>query len=232
VPNANYALLPKLVPGLKKHGRAVVSGRWDDSVGYLAIATWVRDPLDDGNLIEEGFDAVRDARALIIDVRANSGGDERLAQQLAGRFLSERQLYGKHMYRDPKTATGFTAAQERWVEPNLEQPRYEGKVAVLSGPAVMSSCESFLLMMKTVPGAVIVGAASQGSSGNPQPHDLENGVTVMLPSWKDMTAAGEELAGVGVRPDIEITARPADFKTADPVLEAALTHLRNARPLP
>jgi hypothetical protein len=28
-PNANYALLPKLVPQLQKHGQAVVSGRWD-----------------------------------------------------------------------------------------------------------------------------------------------------------------------------------------------------------
>jgi hypothetical protein len=226
VPNANYSLLPKLVPALKKHGPAVVSGRWDDGIGYLAIASWVRNKVEDGKSIVDAFDAVRDTQALIIDVRANSGGDERLAQQLAGCFISERQLYGKHVYRDPKSATGFTAPRERWFEPNPDRPRYEGKVAVLSGPAVMSSCESFLLMMKTVPGTVIVGDASQGSSGNPKPHDLRNGVTILLPSWKDMTADGRELEGVGVGPDIEVKATPADFKTADPVLEAALAHLR------
>ena len=228
VPNANYSLLPKLVPGLKKHGRAVVSGRWDDGIGYLAVASWDRAKLDGGKLVLDALDEVRDTQALIIDVRANGGGDERLAQELAGCFLDERQLYGKHVYRDPNSPTGFTAPSERWIEPNASRPRYDGRVAVLSGPAVMSSCESFLLMMKCVPEAVIVGATSQGSSGNPNPHDLRNGVTVLLPSWKDLTPDGEEMEGVGVRADMEVAASPNDFKSSDPVLAAALAHLRGA----
>jgi C-terminal processing protease CtpA/Prc len=80
--------------------------------------------------------------------------------------------------------------------------------------------------MKQVPGTVVVGAASQGSSGNPKPHDLGNGVTVLLPSWKDLTPDGQEMEGVGVPPDIEVKASPADFNTSDPVLEAALARLR------
>lgn len=229
VPNANYSLLPKLVPGLRKHGRAVVSGRWDDGIGYLAIATWDRSKLDDGKSVFDALDAVRDTQALVIDVRANGGGAEPLAQEIAGYFVSDRQLYGKHVYRDPKSPSGFSRTSERWLEPNPDRPHYSGRVAVLSGPAVMSSCESFLLMMKCVPGAVIVGATSQGSSGNPKPHDLRNGVTVLLPSWKDMTADGQEMEGVGVAPDIEVDRAPADFQTSDPVLEAALAHLRETK---
>lgn len=226
VPNANYALLPKLVPELKRHGRYVVSGRWDDGTGYFAIASWDRVKLEDGKPIFAAYEALQDAPALIIDVRANGGGDERLAQEFAGCFVTERQLYGQNVYRDPESATGFTPPRERWLEPNAGHSHFNGKVAVLSGPAVMSSCESFLLMMKTVPRAIVVGAASQGSSGNPKPHDLGNGVMIFLPSWKDMTADGQELEGVGVRPDIEVKSTPADFETADPVLEAARAHLR------
>jgi hypothetical protein len=48
VPNANYALLPKLVPNLKRHGRAVVSGQWDDGIGYLAVASWDNGKLEGG----------------------------------------------------------------------------------------------------------------------------------------------------------------------------------------
>jgi C-terminal processing protease CtpA/Prc len=99
-------------------------------------------------------------------------------------------------------------------------------VAVLSGPAVMSSNESFLLMMKQVPGTVIVGSRSQGSSGNPKPFDLGNGVTAFLPSWMDLTTDGHELEGVGIAPDIEVNVSANDFKDSDPVLAAALEHLR------
>ena len=98
-------------------------------------------------------------------------------------------------------------------------------VAVLTGPVVMSSCEAVLLMMKQVPGAVLVGAASQGASGNPKPHDLKNGVTVFLPSWKAMTSDGHEFEGEGIAPDIEVQAAPCDFATSDPVLDAALAQI-------
>ncbi len=223
-PNANYKLLPTLVPHLKKHGRAVVSGHWDDGLGYLAVASWDPGKLENGQAVTKAMNELRGMQALVIDVRLNGGGDESLAQQLAGRFVDERKLYAKHVFRDPKSSSGFTPVFERWIEP--EPPRYAGRIAVLSGPAVMSSCEAFLLMMKRVPEAVIVGAPSQGSSGNPRPHDLGNGVTVFLPSWKSLTPEGEELEGVGVPPDIAVDASPDDFGSADPVLAAALAHLR------
>src|SRR5262249_17784975 len=130
------------------------------------------------------------------------------------------------VYRDAKSPSGFTAPKERWLEPNTSRPRYDGRVIVLSGPAVMSSCESFLLMMKCAPDTVILGGKSQGSSGNPKPFDLGNGVIVLLPSWKDMTSDGKELEGVGVAPDVEIATLPGDFQSADPVLAAALARLR------
>jgi len=82
--------------------------------------------------------------------------------------------------------------------------------------------------MKQNPNATIIGARSQGSSGNPKPYNLGNGVTVFLPSWKDMTADGKELEGLGIAPDIEVNASQSDFKEADPVLNAALEHLRSA----
>jgi hypothetical protein len=51
-------------------------------------------------------------------------------------------------------------------------------------------------------------------------------VTLLLPSWKDLTSDGNELEGIGVQPAIEIKSSPADFKSGDPVLAAALAHLR------
>ncbi|MFO0792185.1 MAG: S41 family peptidase [Pirellulales bacterium] len=225
VPNANYSLLPKLVPNLTKYGKQVVSGRWDDGIGYIAIATFDYQRIEDPKFLLAALNAVKDTRSLIIDVRLNGGGAEPLAAELAGHFVNERKLYGKDVYRDPSSATGFTSPKERWLEPKTSF-HYSGRLVVLSGPAVMSSCESFVLMLKQVPGTLVVGGPTQGSSGNPKPHDLGNGVIALIPSWKDMTPDGQELEGVGIPPDIVVNATRADFQTADPVLEAALAELR------
>ena len=228
--NANYKLLKNLVPGLKPQGRALASGRWNDGIGYIGIATWDKEKLGDGKALLDLLKSLADTKALIIDVRANGGGAEPLAQQFAGCFLSEPRLYAKNVYRDATQPSGFTKPMERWLKPTPGVSRYPGRVAVLSGPAVMSSNESFLLMMKQAPDTTIVGARSQGSSGNPKPHELGNGVTLYLPSWKDLTAEGQELEGVGITPDIEIDAKADDFKQDDPVLAAALEHLRSNGP--
>lgn len=225
VANANFKLLPKLVPNWKMHGRRVATGRWDDGIAYLAFGNWTAE--DVGPHLLPALEEVADSKALIIDVRGNGGGSEPLAQQVAGCFTDERLLYGKHVYREQGSATGFGEVRERWLDPNTQAPRIEAKVIVLTGPVVMSSCESFLLMMKTA-GATLVGAPSQGSSGNPKPHDLENGVTLFLPSWKDMTVDGQELEGVGIAPDVEVKATSRELERSDPVLEAALKLLRRS----
>jgi C-terminal processing protease CtpA/Prc len=86
----------------------------------------------------------------------------------------------------------------------------------------MSSCEAFLLMIKQVSGCKLVGATSYGSSGNPKPVDLGNGVTVYLPSWKALRPDGTCFEGQGIAPNLPVNATPAELETADPVLQAAV----------
>ncbi len=83
-------------------------------------------------------------------------------------------------------------------------------------------------MMKQVPRGTIDRGRLAGSSGNPQPHELGNGVTVFLPCWKAMLPDGTEFEGQGIQPDIPVSATARDFERGDAVLEAALTELRAA----
>jgi C-terminal processing protease CtpA/Prc len=106
--------------------------------------------------------------------------------------------------------------------PAPEARRYAGKVAVLCGPACMSSNETFLLMMRAA-GAKLIGARTYGSSGNPKPHDLGSGVTLMVPSWEETDAKGQPIEGRGIGPDVA-----AEFGAApgDGVIAAAVATLR------
>jgi carboxyl-terminal processing protease len=233
-PNFNARVLPTLVPNLKQHGTTNLTGRFDDGVVYVAIGTWEkREPA----AMEAVFDAIKAAAeskapAVIIDVRPNAGGDEVLAREVAGCFVAEPKVYSKDTIRaGGKTSQVF----DRVVNPTPNRAAYRGHVVVLMGRANMSSCESFLLMMKQAPDCTLVGEPSYGSSGNPKPHDLGNGVTAYLSSWTDMTPDGTPLEGKGIQADVPVKTKPEDFAAADPVLTEALKVARRpggSRPPP
>ena len=227
-PNANIETLRRLVPQWNKRSKRVVSGKFPDGIGYILIATWEPQYRQDLATAYEALDDLADAKGLIIDVRFNAGGDEPLAQEFAGCFVAGPVVYGRNVYRAPDEPSGVTEPLDRVVRPTKGRPKYRGKVAVLTGPYVMSSCESFLLMMKQARDCKLVGAASYGSSGNPQGYGLPNGVVVFLPSWRDMRPDGSGFEGKGIPPDIEVNADTTDFESADPVLDAALRWLRGA----
>jgi hypothetical protein len=224
-PNANFKLLPKLIPDFQKRNEIVYTGRFADGIGYILIDSWGGAEKD----FEPLFAALKEfaaAPGLIIDVRGNGGGSETIAQRFAGCFVDKPALYAKHQIVNPDAPNGFEPAKSRYLMPNEDGPKYRGKVAVLVGPVVMSSCESFVLMMKQVPGCKIIGQTTQGSSGNPQPHDLGNGVIAYLPCWKDLLPDGTCFEGKGVRPDTSVEATQEKLKTFDPVLDSALLELK------
>lgn len=215
-PNVDLRRVATLVPGFEWKNTAVGVGKYEDGVGYLAITSWSPDLM--GPALE-ALDAWRAAPGIVIDVRANGGGDELAARSVAARFASEPAVYSKNQYREGE---GFGPVMERKIEPAPAEQRCKGRVVVLMGPACMSTCESFLLMMRHGAKAPLVGGRSRGSSGNPKPCDLGNGVTAVLPSWRDLLPDGTVLEGVGVEPDEAVS--PAGG--GDAVLEAGLRRVR------
>jgi hypothetical protein len=226
-PNFNARSLPKLVPGWKLHNRAVATGRFEDGIGYVLIATWsIQDEAD----LRPALDALEQfaaAPGIVLDVRANGGGNELLARRIAGCFIDKPTPYARNRNRDASLPDGFTKVFDRVVEPC--SPAIKAPVAVLMGPKNMSSCESFLMMMAEAPRATLVGAPTYGSSGNPQPYELADGLAVFLPSWQDMQLDGTLHEGHPLRPDVNVQAEPADFTAGDPVLSRALEVLRSAK---
>ncbi|MCK6458013.1 MAG: S41 family peptidase [Phycisphaerae bacterium] len=225
-PNIDLSLVARCVPNLKRHSDAVQTGRFDDGVGYILITTW--SPKSPSEL-EPAFDALAasaGSKGVVVDVRPNGGGNEELARQFAGCFVRSAQVYSRNCYRDATAKSGFSSMLDRAIEPNRGRPAFAGKVAVLMGPANMSSCESFLLMMRTSRRCRLFGERSYGSSGNPKPHELGNGVTVFLPSWKDFRPDGTLLEGNGVEPDVRVEPAPGRSGGRDRVLDAALKWIR------
>jgi hypothetical protein len=229
--NFNMETLAKVVPNYQKKNPRVSTGRYPDSnIGYILIASW---SANDEQEIDAVFDALKsfqDTKGLIIDVRPNGGGSELLARKVAGCFIDKPCVYAKNVNRIPGPVLKFTEVFERVVDPSKDLPHYTGKVAVLMGEGSVSSCESFVMMMQQVPGCKLVGSHSRGSSGNPKPIDLGNGITVMLPTWKDFRLDGTCFEGEGIAPDIEVKTTQAKLRKEDAVLSRAIKFIMNDEP--
>ena len=220
-PNADRELLKRIVPQLRSVNRVVATGRFLEGPAYLMIRSWSPQAARDIEAAAKWIDELSPDDTLILDIRFNSGGDERLARKIAGRFAERSVVYAGHLNRDTSRPSGFSKIKKRTLKPI--RPGFRGRTVVLMGPVNMSSCEAFLLMMRQA-GAALMGEKSYGSSGNPKPVRLANKVTVFLPSWVALTPDGEPFEGKGISPDVHIEF--PDESEADPLINAAIELLK------
>jgi hypothetical protein len=225
--NINLRDLPKHVEGWSPRNRVVSEGEFKDGIHYLLIRSWPNRQEDLTPAFETLQKAVKAGSALIIDVRANGGGYEGAALQFAGCFVDRPVPYAKNVTR---SAGKWTETYTRELQPNKAYPTFTNRVAVLAGLGTVSSAEAFVMMMKESPCGTIFGERTAGASGNPRQIDLGNGVVVFVPSWRDLDLKGALLETKGIEPDIAVRATQPEFENADPVLDAALKHLRAPKP--
>lgn len=210
---------------LKEAGEfeGITTAKLSDGIAYIAFRDWSR---REGDWLGPAFDfldALDPGTPLVVDVRMNGGGDEGLAKTIAARFVEERFVYARSLIRNPEATDGYDGPFDRVVEPTGR--RHTGPVAILVGRVCVSSNESFILMMHRSGRRETFGETTGGSSGNPRPHELGSGVTLFLPSWRDLTADGKEIEDHGIEPDHAV-AWPGTDTTKDPVLDAAIAWLK------
>ncbi len=208
--NGDFGIVARSLKQPHKIIRSSLIGRTTDGFGYAAIGSL---QLSDATFreIEEAIEELLDAPGVILDLRANGGGDERRAAAIATKFCDKTRVYAKH------TVRGSSELFERKLE--ASKTPYTKPVMVLIGPVTMSSAEGFTMMMKSLPHVTLVGLATRGASGNPQPVDLPNGMTVLYSTWVDMLPDGTVIEGKGIAPDIEVRHEAGSDKAFERAVE-------------
>lgn len=201
---------------VKQIGRMGFVGRTDGGYGYVAVGTLSVDKETTAAMLA-AFDALLDAKGLIIDLRPNGGGSEPIAQQFVSRLVAEPLVYASNQFRSGPAASDLTTLGTRRVQPHSDKP-YRGKVVGLIGPGCVSSGEGFALMLAALPSAKLVGQPTRGASGNPQPVKLPNGLTVHYSTWVPLQLDGQPFEGTGIAPDTRVADDPTGVKG----LEAAV----------
>jgi hypothetical protein len=170
-----------------------------DGVAYIAIATFANGQFD-----VAAFDAVldryRDARAIVLDVRMNGGGNDALAYQVAGRFTTATRTTGYVQYRNGLRHDAFTALTARTVGPRGGW-QFTRPVVLLTGRGAYSSTEGFVSAMQVLPNVTLVGDTTGGGSGNPSVYPLRDGYGISVSRWIEYTADRQPIEWRGIAPD-------------------------------
>jgi carboxyl-terminal processing protease len=177
-------------------------------------------------------------RGVIIDVRGNFGGADKLVPSMMGFFVDRRSFYEGVTLYDAKTGEfEVEPIGTLWTEPR--KPRIAGPVAVLVDASCVSSGEGFALVARQLPGAHVVGFyGTYGSFGvSGAEVKMPAGLTVEYPNGRSVDDRGQiqvdsdwRMEG-GIAPDVRVPLTfdnvRAEFRDGhDVVLETAIRMMK------
>lgn len=192
-----------------------------DGVPYIVVGGWGGQSIRSADF-DVAFERYRAAPALIVDVRMNGGGDDTIAFEVAGRFVTHTIITGYTQVRNGPSHSDFTPLRPRTVSPRGAW-QYTGKVFLLIGRQSASSNESFIEAMRQLPNVTLAGDRTAGATANPGTFQLSGGWSYTVSRWIEYTADQQVIQDVGIAPEVFVPASTSDFAQGrDPVLEWAI----------
>ena len=218
------------------NGTPPLASRTLGDIAYVALNTFATDEVV--KRWRETLPKISAARALILDLRTNSGGDSPFAYEVI-RTLVDRPVPGSRQvmrrYIPMERAGG---ALMDWTEQaasaEMIQPRagihFAKPVAVLIGPGTFSAAENFLVAWKNSGRGKMIGEPSAGSTGRPLTFQLPGGGSARVCTVHDTFPDGTEWVGKGIDPDILVRPTVADIQAGrDPGLQRAIEVLSSGK---
>ncbi|MCA1635937.1 MAG: hypothetical protein LC802_20165 [Acidobacteria bacterium] len=170
---------------------------------------------------------LRDARALVIDLRDNGGGETEAMADIASLFLPAGKSLGRFSDREgrvlvePHTRSALQTTAER--------PKgFRGPVVVLTGARTASASEVFVAALREAGRATVLGEGTCGCVlGIRRRHQLPDGGVLDVSEMDYRTAGGRRLEGVRIEPDEEIDITRLDLQRGrDRAVERAVEILK------
>ena len=160
-------------------------------------------------ILDDVMADIATARALVLDVRLNGGGFDKLGMLIANRLADRRRLaFTKHA----RDGEGFTERQAFHIEPSGDL-RFTRPVYLLTSARTASAGDVFALCMRALPHVTIVGQPSTGILSDNLRKHLPNGWYTSISNEYYCAADGQLFEGPGVPVDVETPVFvPGDFR--------------------
>jgi len=208
------------------YDRALEYGFYPGNIGYINLKSVDEDIVVYRKAMDVILEKLKDTKGIIIELRENDGGEDRVSQYIANRFATERHLSFSSSLRNGPKHTDFA-------EPILFYTRPEGSyqytkpVVVLTNLNTFSAGETFVLAMLQNKTVTTVGGVTGGALSDAIKREMPNGWLYRLPVADVRDANGKNLEGIGIEPHIKVKNSKEDLKAGhDKVLEKALQILQ------
>jgi hypothetical protein len=174
------------------------------NIGYLKLDLFLDDP-EAKATGDAAMAFLRNADALIVDLRDNGGGSPAMIRHLTSYFFPERTHLNDMFDRDGKLVEEFWTGDVPGVKFAAELP-----VFVLTSAYSFSGAEEFAYNLKALKRATIVGETTGGGAHPVAFRRLDDRFVVGIPfrrAQNPITRTNWE--GVGVEPDVKVPAAQA-----------------------
>ena len=209
----------RLAPGFVTRQRFVHFGLHPSGVGYIKIEAFNgREELTQE--FDRALEALREAPALILDIRDNSGGFGH--SEIAGRFVQKRVRVGFSYIRNGPGHTDF-ARHEEYLEPSGPW-QYTRPTALLINDVTGSASDLFANELRSAGRVITLGTTTHGNlSGVAVFAVLPCRLVVRISNGYITDANDRPIEVNGNPPDIAIDVDIQDYLSGrDPVLERAV----------
>ncbi|KAA5543453.1 S41 family peptidase [Adhaeribacter rhizoryzae] len=187
----------------------------EGNIGYIDLRNFFP-PQFAGETAVAAMNFVGNSKALIIDLRKNSGGWPAMIQLVSSYLFGAEPVHLNNFYFRPTNANTQT-----WTLPHVTgKRRPDMDVYVLTSKSTFSAAEEFTYNLKNLKRATVIGETT-GGGANPGGDEIVNDrFTVFVPSGRAINPiTGTNWEGTGVRPDIEVAASEAFFTAQQKALE-------------
>jgi len=194
----------------------------NDSIGYLYVA-WEPEEKSIHELMPTIVDFFRDTKGIIVDIRSNTGGEDRGGQAFASYFTDQPRLYMTTSIKNGPGPDDFTPLEEWYLTPQgspLLQP-----LVLLTNRSTVSAGETLALAMRILPQLTTLGDTTTGAFSNAVNRELPNGwlYSMSIGDWR--AADGTSYEGRGIPPTLVIQNQATELRLGqDKVLEAAIAY--------
>ena len=206
------------LPPLPTHLEFVRKQIAGKTVGVISFNIWM-------TVLSESFavamDSLRDADAIVLDMRGNFGGIGMMSAGIAGHFVDSALTLGTMFQRG--MTQKFVINPQRVDRRNRRVQPFSGPLALVVDELSVSTTEIFAGGLQSLGRARVFGAQSAGQALPAAAEKLPNGDVLLHAIGNFLLPTGRAVEGVGVTPDVAApVTREQLLRGADSALDAAL----------
>jgi C-terminal processing protease CtpA/Prc len=205
-----------------------------EGIAYLAVREFVDDHCP--KMMVDNFAAISQAKALIVDVRRNYGGNQMNAMAIL-RMLTDKSFDNVTVrelnYLPGERAQGYAPGWKKY--PAFEERpdpdhHFSKPVVVLADQTSFSAAENFVVVFDSMHRGAIVGSTTPGSTGDSVIFKLPGGGNARIMMADVEYPDGRLFEGIGVTPHVKVSPTVSDIRQGrDEVLERAIEILQSGR---